>query len=457
MGGYMSRSNWFLCISVCLIVLCQNGFSQFVVQGVVRDNGSEPVANALVMLIDQADTNRVFSNTTNTQGEYSIEITGTGIINNPEQPPAGFSLLQNYPNPFNPSTVIRYQIPFPAHIRIEIYNVLGQKIRTLFDGFQTSLAGRVVWDATNELHQGVSAGVYLYVLTADGFRETRKMILLDGHLGMTGFAGMSSADAVITGQNQLTKAASASYRLRISGTDIVTYNEGNIQIIGNITLNATVFRTGTVTDIDGNVYRTVQIGNQWWMTENFRVTHYRNGDALPIASSNEDWMEAYYKTSSIYCYYDNEITNVAIYGALYNGYAIIDSRQLAPEGWHIPTDDEWKQLEMQLGMSQSDADKSNAWRGTNQGGKIKESGTVHWTSPNLGATNVTGFNALPGGYRDSKNGKFMQKNNNSMFWTSTNNVFYSTIWYRSQHFNSDDCYRYHISKFCGLAVRCVKD
>ncbi|HPG38539.1 MAG TPA: FISUMP domain-containing protein [bacterium] len=450
----MSRSNWFLCISVCLMVLCQNVFSQFVVQGVVRDNGSEPVANALVMLIDHADTNRVFSNTTNAQGEYSLEITGTGIINNPEQPVAGFNLLQNYPNPFNPSTVISYEIPYPAHIRIEIYNVLGQKIKTLFDGFQISLSGRVVWDTTNDQRQGVSAGVYFYVLTAEGVRVTRKMVLMDGHLG---YSGLSSVDAVITYQSQMAKASSSMYRLYISGTDIITYKEDNVQITGNTTHDATVYRTDTVTDIDGNVYRTVQIGTQWWMAENLRVTHYRNGDAIPLSTINDEWAEWFYLTSGIYCYYDNDSSNAAIYGALYNGYAIIDSRQLAPEGWHIPSDEEWKQFEMQLGMSQSEADKTNAWRGTNQGGKIKESGTVHWSSPNLGATNETGFNASPGGYRDSKNGKFMQKSNNSMYWTSTNNIFYGTIWYRSLHFNSDDCYRYHISKFSGLAVRCVKD
>jgi uncharacterized protein (TIGR02145 family) len=122
-----------------------------------------------------------------------------------------------------------------------------------------------------------------------------------------------------------------------------------------------------VTDIDGNVYQTVTIGAQVWMAENLKVTHYRNGDPIPNVTDTAAWEGL---STGAYCEYDNDINNVATYGRLYNWYAVDDSRGLAPEGWHVPSDDEWKQLEMYLGMSQSEAD-DYGWRGTDEGGEVK--------------------------------------------------------------------------------------
>jgi len=101
--------------------------------------------------------------------------------------------------------------------------------------------------------------------------------------------------------------------------------------------------SGTVTDIDGNVYQTIKIGDQWWMAENLKVTHYRNSDPIPHVTDGGTWS---YLFTGAYCEYDNNPANVAIYGRLYNWYAVGDSRNIAPEGWHVPSDDEWKQLEM---------------------------------------------------------------------------------------------------------------
>lgn len=93
--------------------------------------------------------------------------------------------------------------------------------------------------------------------------------------------------------------------------------------------------TGTVTDVDGNVYNTIQIGNQWWMAENLKVTHYRNGEAIPNVTSDSEWSNL---TTGAYCSYDNNNSFIETYGLLYNWYAVDDARDLAPEGWHIPTD-----------------------------------------------------------------------------------------------------------------------
>ena len=171
----------------------------------------------------------------------------------------------------------------------------------------------------------------------------------------------------------------------------------------------------TVTYIDGNVYQTVQIGDQLWMKENLKVMHYNNGDEIPTGYSNDDW--ASLSTGAYAVYDDNEI-NANTYGNLYNWYAVDDSRVIAPEGWHVSTDDEIKELEMYLGMSQEEAD-SWGWRGTDEGGKLKEAGTAHWASPNTGATNESGFTALPGGSRVYNDGIYQNMGGLGYFWSSS--------------------------------------
>jgi len=215
-----------------------------------------------------------------------------------------------------------------------------------------------------------------------------------------------------------------------------------------ITVTASSGATGTCTDIDGNIYQTIKIGTQWWTAENLKVKRYRNGDAI----NNSEWIDL---TTSAYCNYNDDANNVAIYGRLYNWYAITDSRKIAPAGWHVPSDAEWKKLEMFLGMSQSGAD-SIYWRGTDEGGKLKESGTTHWKEPNKGATNESGFCALPGGYCDILQ-SFYNMGRDAAFWSITEYAS-NNIWYRSVNAASAKIYRnYDANKQHGLSVRLVKD
>jgi len=209
--------------------------------------------------------------------------------------------------------------------------------------------------------------------------------------------------------------------------------------------------TGTVTDIDGNTYQTIKIGDQWWMAENLKVTHYRNGDPIPHVTDGGTWAGL---STGAYCEYDNDPANVATYGRLYNWFAADDSRGIAPEGWHIPSDSEWKQLEIYLGMSQSEADAVN-WRGTDEGGKLKEAGITHWNPPNTGATNESGFTALPGGCR-SYYGTFDSIISCAYLWSSAE---YSSgfAWPRTLSCNYSWVYRNIYYKWNGFSVRCVKD
>ncbi len=210
--------------------------------------------------------------------------------------------------------------------------------------------------------------------------------------------------------------------------------------------------SGIVTDIDGNIYKTVKIGNQWWMAENLKVTHYQNGDSIPHVTDDIQWRNL---TTGAYCNYNNDTTNVAIYGRLYNWDAVNDNRNIAPTGWHVPSDNEWKQLEMQLGMSQSQAN-ATGFRGTDEGGKMKEGGTAHWYSPNTGATNSSGFSALPGGYR-SNSGLFYGMGYSAYFLSST--ISSDQFWYRYLYYDVS-CIarlRFYFDHVFGHSVRCVRD
>ena len=212
---------------------------------------------------------------------------------------------------------------------------------------------------------------------------------------------------------------------------------------------------GIVTDFDGNEYHTVKIGNQWWLVENLRVTHYRNGTAIPWEPRDQYW---HAETKGAYCYYDDNIENISEYGLLYNFHAVDNANQIAPEGWHVASNDEWKELEMYLGMSLEEANLT-LWRGTDEGGKLKETGMTHWDSPNTGATNESGFSAIPGGSRENNFGTYNSIGRGAYFWTSTgttaSNNTYALV--RLLMFDKAQVSRMGLLREYGLSVRCVKD
>ncbi len=217
---------------------------------------------------------------------------------------------------------------------------------------------------------------------------------------------------------------------------------------------------GTVTDFDGNVYSTVKIGDQWWLVENLRVTHYNDGTEIPLLSNFSSWSTT---RNGAFCYYEDNAANADDYGLLYNFHAVDDNRGLAPAGWHVPSTEEWKEMEMYLGMTQEQADLT-LWRGTDEGGKLKESGEAHWTAPNTGATNESGFTALPAGYRNVNQqfpvySGYFSIGIFTSFWTSTglsasNNV---NAMVRSLKNDESRISRVGYPRVNGLSVRCVKD
>lgn len=202
----------------------------------------------------------------------------------------------------------------------------------------------------------------------------------------------------------------------------------------------------------GQRYKTVKIGDQIWMAENLKVTHYRNGDPIPQVKSPYYWAKL---TTGAWCYYRNNSGNNYKHGRLYNWYAVNDPRGLAQDGWHVPTDEEWKKLEMTLGMSQTEANKGLDRGSSGVGGKLKGIGTYYWHKPNKDATNESGFSAFGDGSR-STDGYFYNLGDSAYFWSSTE---YSTdgAWGRNLNCNNSKIGRSVRNKLHGFSVRCVKD
>jgi len=195
-----------------------------------------------------------------------------------------------------------------------------------------------------------------------------------------------------------------------------------------------------LTDIDGNVYNTVTIGSQVWMVENLKVTKFNDGTVIPYVTNHLEWSDL---ESAGYCFYDNDLSNKNTYGALYNGYAVSNGK-LCPTGWHVPTNKEWIILTDYLG-------------GENiAGGKLKEIGTKYWSSPNEGASNETGFTALPGGYRGTDNINSRQMKTDG-FWWSSSNVGYNGAYYRQMRSTAKYVFGEGGDKATGKSVRCIKD
>jgi len=223
----------------------------------------------------------------------------------------------------------------------------------------------------------------------------------------------------------------------------------------------------TVTDYDGNTYRTVMIGNQWWMARNLETTHYANGSEIPRVESKAVW-EALDSEDSAYCYYNNNSSQeVFTYGALYTWAAALNGAEssdripsgiqgVCPDGWHVPSDGEWKELESFLGMDQTEVDTTGA-RGIDLGSKLAISANL-WTDGLLESNplfGTSGFMALPGGGR-RYDGTFGHLGDNANFWSATERDTVKA-WGRHIYSIYTTVHRYSNVKSDGFSVRCVKD
>ncbi len=247
--------------------------------------------------------------------------------------------------------------------------------------------------------------------------------------------------------NYLSTATQDDNSCLITGTvcDDGSANTVNDQITQNCfcagteLINGLYYQGNGVTDLDGNFYPSIVINNQEWMQMNLAVSKYRNGDIISTNLSNTAWQNS---TIGAVAIYDNISANNTNYGKLYNWFAVADPRGICPAGWHVPTDDEW------LGLTQFLGGVLDA------GGKMKT--TTGWNAPNSGATNISGFTGLPGGYRRF-NGAYLNSLGYAYWWSSTSfsDPLYAN--YSALKFDDIVVFRWTFDKKSGLSVRCVKD
>lgn len=212
--------------------------------------------------------------------------------------------------------------------------------------------------------------------------------------------------------------------------------------------------TTPVTDIDGNTYKTVAIGNQIWMSENLKTTKLNDGSDITNTIDAAAWIAHNTALTPGFCWYDNNVANKDVYGGIYNWFTV-NTGKLCPAGWHVPTYAEYSAMELYIGVP-ADSINSWGWRGMDKGTILKN--TTGWTPGN--GTNTAGFSALPAGYRAWANGEFRGAGTLTYFWTGTDNSMNhepNTAWYRRLDGTSTKIYNATTERGSGKSVRCMKN
>jgi uncharacterized protein (TIGR02145 family) len=340
-----------------------------------------------------------------------------------------------YPNPMAGQSILTFVVPENGHAVICIVDLSGRTI------YQISLL--LSPGAHSFRVSGISQGMYFVKVTGKNYDYSTKLI---SHSNLQSEVKIEYVTPIKNTTGNQLKSTTATIDMPYTNGDQLLF-KGISGIYSTIVTDVPVssktitFNFVACTDNDNNNYTVVQVDTQTWMAENLKVTHYRNGEEIPNVTSGGDWYDL---TTGALCWYNNDEASYKIlYGALYNWYALTDSRNLCPTDWHSPTDAEWTTLSTYLGGQYA------------AGGKMKETGTTHWNAPNFGATNSSGFTALPGGFRSSTGG-FTSLGNSIIFWSSTE-YGSGNAW--SYHLGYDNGFaiRLYDNDQSGYSVRCVKD
>jgi uncharacterized protein (TIGR02145 family) len=368
-------------------------------------------------------------------GDDILRLTGTvGISQVDYKKLSGMKL---YPNPMTGNSILQISPPVEGNAIITVFDMTGRlvaQIQSFLEKYQQEFR-----------LSGISSGLYLISVKGNTYQYSEKLLCNGSSEGTISIEKISNNQAVIEKTSKMDhKGDQATVDMLFTYGDRLkfTATSGNYStVLTDIpTDNKTVtFKLLACTDSDNSNYPVVQIGTQVWMAENLRATKYRNGTAIPLVpGTNEGWLNL---NTPAYCWYNNdESANKASYGALYNWYTV-NTGNLCPTGWHVPNDEEWRTLTTYLG-------------GLNAaGGKLKETGTTHWASPNTSATNETGFTALPGGTLCHS---FIYIGNFGLWWSVTE-ILTISAWNRYLSYNSGTVVFDYPYKVCGLSVRCLKD
>jgi uncharacterized protein (TIGR02145 family) len=426
-------------IKALLTVLIGVSLCMANISGTVTDTGTTPIPGVVVQLEKGGQMD-----TTGSDGHFTIVTTPTTNI------PGNCTSLPNGLSARISGNMLSVTTSERTALEVVTFDLGGKSVSTMR---QTLDAG-----SHNIGLPQRGAGVYLYKVKTGN----REFVIKGNAVGgisfgspattqgtsMRGLAKQAKALAAVSEVIAATKAGLLNYRCVIGNSDT---NGIVIKMIAN---------AGDVTDVDGNVYQTVRIGNQVWMTENLRVTKYNDGaTAIPQDTSTATWANA---TTPKYCFYNNTTSTNSIkkYGVLYNWYVVSPGnlKKITPTGWHVPTDAEWDTLQNYL------IAKGYNWDGTTTGNKIAKSlaaktdWQTHATTGKIGCdltkNNRSGFSALPGGIR--YNGTFNFQGGHGDWWSATA-ADASGAWNRYFHSELDYLGRGSFNKGSGFSVRLVRD
>jgi uncharacterized protein (TIGR02145 family) len=357
--------------------------------------------------------------------------------------------LKLYPNPMTDISTLEVLPPVVGNAIISVCDMTG-KVLTQYNGYMEN--------GTQEFSlSGIKNGLHLITVQGNGYQLSEKLLSNGKSNGKANIVKISNNIQAITEKKSIkdSKGVRATVDMAYNSGERLKYTSvsgNNKTVMTDIpTSDKTVTFTFTeCKDGDNNHYPVVQINSQLWMAENLKTTSYNDGTAIPNKTIDENWAGAFTGT---YCDYNNTPANSTTYGRLYNWMAVDNNaatkvasnggKNVCPTSWHIPTGTEWTILTTFLG-GESVA-----------GSKLKETGTNHWASPNTGATNETGFTALPGGYRHEF-GTYFDIGSGGYWWSSTDDYIAGAwFWYLGYYVNSVGSY--HYNKHYGYSVRCVRD
>lgn len=343
----------------------------------------------------------------------------------------GFSV---YPNPFSEKTLVDFVNIKEGNVRFELMDIAGKKIMELT---------RYMKAGTHMLELSVRApGIYYFIADAPAGRTSVKLISMSEKSGKPQIVYMGQLLGDFSKPETKIDKATVPMQYNDGETLLFTAFSGNNSTVSTLiptqsqSLN---FVFSSCSDIEGNNYATVVIGTQTWMAENLKTATLKNGTTIPVHTNNSTWGAL---TTPACAWYMNDPLYKNLYGTLYNWYTV-NTGNLCPTGWHVPTDTEWNTLANFAGGQMV------------AGGKLKETGFAHWSSPNAGATNEFGFTALPGGCRNV-NGASIGIGITSYWFTATESdtdeAYFCGCMHDFEMFGMAPDF-----KSCGYYVRCLKD
>ncbi len=386
------------------------------------------------------------SATLSNTGQNMASITATGQLNSDGGSPAsryGFCLSKNVNptmNDANTSTTTlgpngTFTLTFGALDYSATYHVRAYAVNSEGVGYGNDISIETIPTAITLTKEATN--VTLTAATLNGVvnpkgKATKVWFEYSGDeltkLNHTIQAGTFSDNSEINVSAQISDLTAAKvYNFTVKSENISGVAEGEVMS----------FETYAVSDIDGNFYHSIKIGDRVWLKENLSVTHYNDGSKIPNVTDADVWNTL---NSAAFCDYNNDPEISKVYGRLYNAYAVF-TEKLAPAGWHVANDDDWTEL---------------YWFVNTDGGALKEVGTTHWASPNTGATNKTGFTAIPNGDRTCEFGISAQINTYATWWSATQSGNLGHLLFIT-NFSSDFTIDYLTLPSSGFGVRLVKD